>query len=196
MTFGNGTSQYSNATAANYSFFTTYLQRLAPVTNDGQFSFINSIGNDFGGVWHTGAEDHTIDEKGYMFLVNADLKPGQFFNRTIDNLCVGQQYEFSLYLANICKNKTVCLIDPNVRFEMRSTSPENKLLAQYTSGNVPINVTVMVWNKYGFSFVPPTSSVVLLMISAAKGGAGNDLALDDIALRICSRRNITGCPSS
>ena len=195
MTFGNGTRQYSTATPANFSFFTTYVQKFAPTTSNGQFSFINSIRDDFGGAWHTGAGDHTIDEKGYMFLVNADYTPGQFYNTTIGNLCIGQRYEFSVYLTNVCRNKTVCSIDPNVRFEMRTIPPGSKLLAQYSSGSVPFNATVMVWREYGFSFVPPTSSVVLLMISAVQGGSGNDLALDDIALRLCSPRNMTGCPS-
>jgi hypothetical protein len=44
----------------------------------------------------------------------------------------------------------------------------------------------MTWVKYEISFVTPASSVVLLMISNAKGDNGNDTVIDDIQLRICS----------
>jgi hypothetical protein len=44
----------------------------------------------------------------------------------------------------------------------------------------------MIWKKYGMSFITPTSSVVLLMISNVPGIAGNDFIVDDIQLRICS----------
>ncbi|UJR11145.1 hypothetical protein I4U23_015326 [Adineta vaga] len=118
---------------------------------------------------------------------------GLFYNSTIKNLCIGRRYEFSVYLANVCKIDG--LINPNVRFEVRSAAPNSSVLAQLDSGSVPVNTTVMVWKKYGLSFQPPTSSIVLLMISNVDGGAGNDLALDDIALRVCSDNGNGFCDS-
>ena len=69
---------------------------------DGTFGFVNRV-PDNNGAWQTNATDHTGDGDGYMMLVNADYNPGQFYNGTVNNLCVGQRYEFSVYLANICK---------------------------------------------------------------------------------------------
>ena len=196
VTFGNGNAQYSKATPASYGFSSTYKQKFMAKTTDGHFSFINLIKDDFGsGAWHAGAKDHTMDGNGYMMLVNAETTRGQFYNRTIGNLCVGQRYELSVYLANVCAKQLRCPTDPNVRFEMRSSPPENKLLAEYSSGNVPVHNTTMIWKQYGFSFVPSTSSVVLLMISSIKPDFGNDVALDDIALRPCSSQRVTGCPA-
>jgi len=192
ITFGAGTSQYSNFTPKKFGFTTTYKQRVEPNTEDGYFSFINSIHDDFGGSWHTGATDHTKNKGGYMFLVNADEKPGQFYHGTVDNLCVGQRYEFSVYLANICK-PTKCEIKPNVRFQVLS-AVGNDLLAELSSGDV-VEHDTLTWQKYGLSFTAKSSSVVLLMISNAPGGLGNDLALDDIALRVCGGSGSGFCPS-
>ena len=191
ITFGNGATQYSASTPADFSFQTTYQQRFAPKTNDGMFSFVNAIPNDFSNSWHTNATDHTGDNGGYMFLVNADFKPGQFYNGRVDNLCVGLRYEFSVYLANICKPAKK--INPNVLFEVRSVE-DNTLLAQLNSGDV-VEHQNLTWQKYGFSFIAPESSVNLLMISNAKGGGGNDLVIDDIALRVCAHGGNGFCPT-
>lgn len=192
ITFENGSAQYSTNTPARFNFLTTYTQRFEPVTNDGAFSFINSIPDDFGGAWHTNATDHTEDEGGYMFLVNADYEPGHFYNGRVNHLCVGLRYEFSVYLANVCKPTD--RIEPNVRFEVRSPTIGNQLLAQLSSGPIPVT-NHLSWNKYGLSFTAPSSSVVLLMISDAPGGKGNDIVIDDIALRVCSHEGTGFCPS-
>jgi len=126
-----------------------------------------------------------------MFLVNADFTPGQFYNGRVDNLCVGLRYEFSVYLANICTPGG--RINPNVLFEVRSVDG-NTLLAQLNSGDI-IEHESLTWEKYGFSFIPSDSSVNLLMISNANGGGGNDIVIDDIALRVCSHEGSGFCPS-
>jgi hypothetical protein len=180
ITFENGSAQYSTATPNDFDFNTTYQQRFEPVTNDGMFSFVNSVHDDFNGAWHTGATDHTGDDDGYMYLVNADFKPGQFYNGRVDNLCIGLRYEFSVYLANLCKPSGK--INPNVLFEVRSTD-ENILLAQLNSGDI-VEQETLTWEKYGFSFIAPSSSVNLLMISNAPGGIGNDIVIVLLSLSL------------
>jgi hypothetical protein len=192
ITFGHGPAQYSTAVPADFDFSTTYQQRFEPVTNDGMFSFVNSIHNDFDGVWHTNATDHSGDTGGYMYLVNADITPGQFYNGRVDNLCIGLRYEFSVYLANLCKPSGK--INPNVLFEVRSVSG-NVLLAQLNSGDIVAHDN-LTWEKYGFSFIASDSSVNLLMISNADGGNGNDIVIDDIALRVCAHEGSGFCPSN
>jgi hypothetical protein len=186
--FGSGSSQYSTAKPSDFHFTTTYEQRFAPDTQDGNFSFVNSVPNDFQGAWHAGASDHTSGDKGgYMFLVNADFKPGQFYNGIVNNLLIGRRYEFSVYVANLL---VVTGIQPNILFEVRSPTLQNRLLAQLTTGDIPTSKD-MTWLKYGLSFTAPSDSVTLLMISNAPGGYGNDLAIDDIALRVCSTGEVS-----
>ena len=76
-------------------------------------------------------------------------------------------------------------IEPNVLFQVRTPLPQNVLLAQVSSGNIPATPK-MTWNKYGLSFTAPSTSVTLLMISNAPGGYGNDLVIDDITFRVCT----------
>jgi hypothetical protein len=193
ITFGSGTPQYATYAPSKYGFTTTYKQRTQPATDDGYFSFVNSIPDDFSSAWHVGAKDHTGNAGGYMFLVNADYSAGQFFNRTVKNLCVGERYEFSVYLTNICK-PTGDKIKPNVLFQIR-TAVGNELLGELNSGEVPEHNT-LIWKKYGISFKATTSSIVLLMTSHTAGGMGNDLALDDIALRPCGQSGSGVCRSN
>ena len=190
VTFGKGSRQFSSALPSEFNFTTTYKQRREPAIHDGFFALLNSIYNH-NDAWHTGAKDHTGDEGGYMYLVNANFEPGQFYNGRVDNLCVGLRYEFSVYLANLCKKSGK--IEPNVLFEVRSVDG-NELLAQLNSGNVP-ETSTLAWKKYGFSFVATESSVNLLMISNTRGGSGNDIVIDDIALRVCAHRGSGFCPS-
>jgi hypothetical protein len=191
ITFGNGSSQYSTSTPADFDFSTTYQQKFEPVIEDGMFSFINLVYNHFN-AWHTNATDHSEDNNGYMYLVNANYEPGQFYNGRVDNLCIGLRYEFSVYLANLCKPSG--RINPNILFEVRSVDG-NVLLAQLESGDV-VEHDSLTWEKYGFSFIASSSSVNLLMISNARGGDGNDLVIDDIALRVCAHKGSGFCPSN
>lgn len=117
VTFGKGSAQFSNATPAQFNFSTTYKQQMGYSIYDGEFSFVNSIQN-LNPAWHLDAKDHTKEEGGYMYLVNANFQPGQFYSGGIDHLCFGLRYEFSVYLANLCKDPKA--IDPNVRFEVRT----------------------------------------------------------------------------
>ncbi len=194
ITFNAGSAQYSSATPADFNFTTTYKQQFAPVTNDGQFSFVNSVHNDFSGAWHTGATDHTGNAGGYMFLVNADYTPDQFYNGTVSNLIIGKTYELSVYVANLM---VLPGIEPNILFQVRTPQPENRLLAQISSGNIGESQP-MTWGKYGLSFTAITTSVTLLMISNAPGGYGNDLVIDDITFRVCAppASTISSTPST
>jgi hypothetical protein len=143
---------------------------------------VNSVHDDFQGAWHTGATDHTGNPGGYMFLVNADYTPDQFYNGTVTNLTIGTRYELSLYVGNLM---ALPGIEPNLLFQVQTPWPQNVVLAQITSGNISSTPT-LTWLKYGFSFTATTTSVTLLIISNAPGGYGNDLVIDDITFRPCS----------
>ncbi|CAF1254665.1 unnamed protein product [Rotaria sordida] len=103
---------------------------------------------------------------------------------TINNLCIGSRYEFSVYLANIAKKGTN-LTPPNIKFEVQTATTPNTLLGTVATGDIPAYAT-LAWSNYGMSFIAMTSSVILSMISNASGGGGNDLIVDDITLRVCS----------
>lgn len=189
VTFDSGPATFSSATPVNYSFTTTYQQVFTNPISDDYFALINAV-PIMGTAWHTGALDHTPnDTGGYMFLANADPNPGEFYRATINNLCIGQRYEFSAYITNIVR--PLGLAKPNVIFQIRSPS-DNTLIGQLGTGNIP-EYSTMTWTKYGISFIAMNTSVVMIMISNTNNPAGNDMALDDIAFRICSNSSSGVC---
>ena len=195
ITFGAGTSKYSTATPASFGFTTTYNQlNAAPLTDD-HFSFVNQVPADYP-TWHAGALDHSPDLRpdgstGYMMVVGADDKPGEVIRLPVHNLCRGARYEFSAYVANVVK-KGSNLIKPNVRFEARTATSDNTLIASVSSGDMD-EYSTLTWQQYGMSFYAPTTSIVLLMISNAPGGAGNDFVVDDITLGTCASAALGAC---
>lgn len=149
-------------------------------------------------VWHANRPlDNTLDtgvggSEGYMMLVGANQNPGEIFRITINDLCIGARYEFSVFVANVVRRGSD-LIRPNVRFEARTSSADNTLLASTTSGDID-EFDTLTWKQCGMSFFAPTTSIVILMISNAAGGAGNDFVIDDITFRTCASAASTSCP--
>jgi hypothetical protein len=135
ITFGSSSDQYSNSTPADFGFSTTYRQIFGAQEIGGYFALVNAIPQQ-PNTWHTNSLDHTEgDTGGYMFLVNANSNPDQFFNFTINNLCIGSQYELSAFLANIIgapENR----VKPNILFEIRTATTEKLLIAQLSTGSI------------------------------------------------------------
>jgi len=190
ITFGSGTAQYSTQTPASLGFSTTYTQVTSGIPQDGQFTIVNSI-PDNNGAWHAGSRDHTLNDgnDGYMFLVNADYRTGQFYNATVGTLVVGRVYKLSAYLANVIKAGGNYM-EPYVTFQVRSATPASVLYDEVQTGAIPA-YNALVWTKYAMQFIATQTSVVLLMISSAGGGSGSDIAIDDIELRECIPSNPT-----
>jgi hypothetical protein len=187
ITFGSGSNEYSNKTPADFDFSTAHQQRFEPFINDGMFGFVNAVPMH-GDIWHGRVLDHTAnDVNGYMFFVNVAHEHTEIFNLTIGNLCTGLSYELSAYLANVFTTvRSESAIKPNVLFQVLSPVIPGHILAQLSTGDIP-EYENMTWAKYGLSFIAPSSSVVLFMVSIARGGGGNDLAIDDIELRVCPK---------
>ena len=154
----------------------------------GNFGFMNDP-HSRADMWHGSGLDHTQnDGTGYMYIANLGKSDSEMFRYKIDNLCIGVMYEFSAYLTNIVSpgSYTENWDKPNFRFEVRTATVENQLLADSTTGEIPTYET-MTWSKYGVSFIASHSSIVLLMIATAGVRSdGNDVAIDDIELRVCS----------
>jgi gliding motility-associated-like protein len=141
-----------------------------------------------GGAWHT-AEDHTPnDSDGYMLLFDATDEPGEFFNRTLDGLCPGTRYEFKLWVTNVVVPAACDFssIEPDIRLEIIDPVTGN-VLGSTETGPLPTTEN-LIWVPAGLTFTLPdgVGSVQLLLINNAPGGCGNDLAIDDISLRICN----------
>ncbi len=185
ITFGSGLQNYSDKTPADFNFDTPYQQIFTDKWDVGTFCFANVVPALYS-QWHIGALDHTPnDVGGYMYIIDLVNKSGPFFSLMVNDICIGLRYEFSVYFANVVKNGTKDVIEPNIVIEVRTETIENRVLARLSVGNIP-EYDDMTWWKYGLSFMASSSSVVLSMVSEGGGAARNDLAIDDIELRVCS----------
>lgn len=172
---------YSNKTTRDFNFSTDYQQVSPSGIEAAKFCFVKEIPSR-SAAWHAGTKDHTNnDANGYMYFLDVGPIGSQIFNMTIDQLCTGIQYEFSAYFANVVQSQHISS-DPNIRFQVRTASFGNHLLAQRDTGPISKHNN-MAWKKYGLSFIAYSSSVVLLMISNEGAPNGNDVAIDDLELR-------------
>ncbi|CAF5219547.1 unnamed protein product, partial [Rotaria magnacalcarata] len=125
------------------------------------------------------------DDGGYMFLADVGNESHQpLFNYKVNNLSSGVCYEFSADITNVVKSGSN-LTKPNVRLEVWEKDKNGTLIAQTSTGNLS-ECGTMSWSKYGVSFVPTSTSVTLLMVSNIFETRGNDIAIDDIELSVCS----------
>ena len=191
ITFGSDSNPNSAKTSHNICFHTTYHKQLSTTINPGIGHLMVTVPNREG--WHTGALDHTSDDSGhgYMYLIDVNKNDMEIFSSTVNNICSGIRYEFSIYLANVCKKSWTCC-KPNIRFEVRAATNEKQLLAQLSTNEIPDHDN-MTWTKYGLSFVSSSSSIVLLIISNTGVAHGNDFAIDDIELSVCSTNHSGYC---
>ncbi|CAF1240953.1 unnamed protein product [Adineta steineri] len=192
ITFGNGTENFSTKTPPDFNFSTNHKPGKPSRIDAGEFGFMNKVpqGND---DWHVGTPDHTEnDDGGYMFLIDINENRGAIlFQYNVSGLCAGQLYEFSAYLANV-KRKDPSALDPNVRFQVQVPVNNNDSLAQKDTSNIS-QCDQLIWLKHCLSFNASNSTVVLLMTSNVHGGRGNNIAIDDIELRLCPNEGCAPC---
>ncbi|CAF1136212.1 unnamed protein product [Adineta ricciae] len=195
ITFGNGSCKCLKKETESFNFSTKFIRddKCGQSFHDGYFSFRNSI-SGFSG-WHNGESDHTADDNGYMFLVNLGGISDFIFRLNVTNINIGSRYEFSTYLANIFKPSGMS-VKPNVRFKVESILPNgvSLLIAQLVTGDIS-ECAKMTWIKYSLPFTATSSLVILTIISEKVDIYGNDIAIDDIELRLCSAACYENCSS-
>ncbi len=157
------------------------------VPEDGSYTITSSTAGYFD--WFN-IQDHTPDDvSGKAFIVNASFTAGEFYRRTITNLCENTSYEFSSWLLNLhprsgagCPGNGIPI---NVKFQIWDSTDSN-LLAEGDTGDI-VDKTTPEWGQYALLFTtePGQTSVILKMINNGSGGCGNDLAIDDIEFRSC-----------
>lgn len=194
ITFDSGIQEYSNAAPASFNFSSNNMQQifqdtLGGVGTAGRFAFINRVPPNSARTWHAGASDHTDNDKdGYMYLIDISTNTNsELFRTTVHNLLIGQSYQFSAYLANVVKNSPN-LKNPNVRFEVQTSAPQQKVIVQCNTNAIP-QYDTLTWRQYGVSFNASNDSVTLLIISNVGERDGNDLIIDDIELRLLPKAN-------
>lgn len=154
-----------------------YQYQNEPPPQDGYYTVgsTTDFGDDSFPCWViTG--DNSDDPDGYMMIVNADFNPGTFYENTV-SVCENTNYVFQVDIINLIRTVCVGNIEPNIDFLLDGE-------VFYQTGQIPQDET---WTTYGFEFTtqPGQTEITLSLKNNAPGGAGNDLALDNIGFFHC-----------
>ncbi|MDQ8004067.1 MAG: gliding motility-associated C-terminal domain-containing protein [Pedobacter sp.] len=178
--FGQGTNAFGNPLPTSVISYTYAFNS----PSDGQYTLVKST-RGLNSGWHQDVVNRTPnDPNGYMLLVNADHAQGIFYQKTIDNLCPNNTYEFASWIINILRNPG---IKPNVKFTIENNYQNNiTVLKEFSTGDI-LEGTATDWKQYGTVFTTPINlgTITLKMTNINPGGLGNDLAIDDITFRPC-----------
>ncbi|MBO9727266.1 MAG: DUF11 domain-containing protein [Chitinophaga sp.] len=151
----------------------------------GQYTISNTT-RGYNNTYFVDRPDHTTTNgTGYCMVVDAEAKPGQFYQRTITGLCAGTTFEFSAWIMNINPQNGVS--QPSLRFDiLDANNPNGAPITSVSTGTVPFQ-SPGTWVRQAGVFQMPstTNAVILRIISNTPSSNGNDLALDDIAFAAC-----------
>jgi gliding motility-associated-like protein len=181
ITFGNTPFNFGNNLPPANAY--AYTSNTCP--RDGNYTITPNTTACFNNTWHTITQDHTGN--GNFLLVNASFTAGDFFVAQVTNLCPNTTYEFAAWVMNVLKPIG---IRPNLTFTIEDTA--GNVLQTYATQDI-VETPNPTWQQYGFFFTTPINNpvIVLRIKNNAPGGAGNDLALDDITFKPCSNITLT-----
>ncbi|ESU26939.1 cell surface calcium-binding acidic-repeat protein [Flavobacterium limnosediminis JC2902] len=198
-TFGTGTRTTINTT---YNATTTYCYENGstgePNTpqcpdlssadlNDGKYTVGASaqIASWAASYWHMGG-DHTGDTNGRMAIFNASYTPGVFYTATITGALPNIPISYSFWVLNLDRTNAPGIatrLRPDVRVEFRDMS--NNLITFIETGDIPPTTAGNLagdWYNFTSNLTLNVSAFKVIFINNETGGAGNDLALDDILI--------------
>ena len=185
INFGSG-----NIDEVNSAVPSDYVRIRSFCPSDGYYTYASYTSDCHRGDWHTVAEDHTAgDASGNMLLVNSSYNTGTFFTTTITGLKGGTNYEFGVWLMNLCRISDKCPFPllPNLTITLQTNA--GKVVAKFATGEV-VRHHVTHWTQHRGLFTMPASetSLTLVMVNNQPGGCGNDFAMDDITINECIKQ--------
>ncbi|WP_303319032.1 LamG-like jellyroll fold domain-containing protein [Flavivirga abyssicola] len=136
--------------------------------------------------WYTG-EDHTSgDTNGRMAMFNASYDPGTFYSATIVGALPNVPITYSFWVLNLDTTTAPGIatrLRPDILVEFRDVN--NNVLASITTGDIPPSVNgdpAASWHQFTANLTFNVSEFYVYFINNEVGGAGNDLAIDDIVI--------------
>lgn len=133
--------------------------------------------------WHQNLKDHTGNNNGRFMLVNGDIYPGEVYRNTISGLITGENYNFSVWVANILNPVLGCMPASPVNLIFEIYDKEIKIAESHTGSIQAQSSLENIWKEYGFSFIASNNTITIVVRNNAPGGCGNDFAIDDISIQ-------------
>ena len=175
-----------NVKEFNLKSLKQYRQVNGPCPDDGFYSYAPKTSDCFAGDWLTIAADHTPnDVDGRMMLINSSYTSSYFFILNFEGFKSSTDYEFGVWMMNVCKLNSGCSpMPPNILITLQT--PNGKRLADFRTG-ILAQSDYPAWKRYSGMFTIPAdeTTVYLRMSNLTNGGCGNDFAMDDITFREC-----------
>ena len=154
--------------------------------------------------WHL-QDDHTYFgdlTRGYLLEIDGLGDNAAFYTTTIDGLCEGSHLTFSAYVANVMTwgmyiGRPGTYAYPRLKFVLADPATDAEL-AMYDTGDLPFDSSFIgdnmcwqqsvEWRLVGMNFTVPAgqNSIKLTIYNNATGSNGNDFAIDDIEIRLCT----------
>lgn len=163
-----------------------YRQAFGPCPEDGFYSYTSRTSDCFAGDWLTITADHTPNDfDGRMMLINSSYTASDFFILNFEGFKPTTDYEFGVWMMNVCKLNSGCApMPPNILITLQT--PNGKKLADFRTG-ILAQSDYPAWKRYSGMFTIPAdeTTVYLRMSNLTNGGCGNDFAMDDITFREC-----------
>ncbi|MFD1710602.1 hypothetical protein ACFSF0_08295 [Ottowia flava] len=129
------------------------------------------------GWWTNTGGDHTNPGTGYFVLmdIRTNRQGHAVYTNTLTGLEVGQSYTVSLWLASA---------DPRLLPQVTVELPGTGQALDVDTATPLTGPDALAWQEARLTFTAtaPTQALQVLERRAFTGGAGNDLALDDISL--------------
>lgn len=157
--------------------------------NDGQYTICNSaqIASWAATHWHTGPDHTPGDTNGRMALFNAtnDITD-EFYRTDIQGVIMNVPLTYSFWILNLDRTNAPGIATrnrPNITVEFRDMS--NNLISTIATDDIAPTTagnTAGDWYQFSATFTPMTSDFTIIFKNNQPGGAGNDLALDDIQI--------------
>ena len=157
--------------------------------NDGQYTICNSaqISSWAATYWHTGPDHTAGDTNGRMALFNAtnDITD-EFYRTDIQGVIMNVPLTYSFWILNLDRTNAPGIATrnrPNISVEFRDMS--NNLISSIATDDIAPTTasnTAGDWYQFSATFTPLTSDFTIVFKNNQPGGAGNDLALDDIQI--------------
>lgn len=204
-TFGEGSSRTTINTT--YDAITTYCYEDGFTgcfggddLNDGEYTVyhkaangdgtdqtpVNEVGSWADAYWYTG-EDHTSgDTNGRMAMFNASYDPGIFYTATIIGSLPNIPITYSFWVLNLDTTLAPGIatrLRPDILVEFRDVN--NNVLASISTGDIPPSINgdaAGSWHQFTANVTFSVSEFYVYFINNEVGGAGNDLAIDDIVI--------------
>ena len=136
--------------------------------------------------WYLG-EDHTPgDTNGRMAMFNASYDPGIFYTASITGALPGVPVTYSFWVINLDRTDAPGIatrLRPNILVEFRDVN--DNVLASISTGDIaPTTAGNLSGDWYNFSadLTFNVSEFNVFFYNNETGGAGNDLAIDDIEI--------------